>query len=267
MMATSQVSDPKIDVLSEPASFYAYRDGKLMTPLDPEAKPEPVAEFVHDSFRALVLNPRFSCVAAKSAFNKDNYRFSTYHNTLASPEATLQLARDLYLFVNEQKRLQDDGFYTFVATFTEPSGLSEEAFEKLLWAQLQALHDADADVSAWDATVSPDPKSPHFEWSFGGTAFFVVGLHPASSRFTRRFAFPTLVFNAHVQFENLREAGKYGRMQDVIRSRDTNLQGNINPNLADFGASSDARQYSGRKVEGDWACPFHAHHASKAAEK
>ncbi len=89
-------------------------------------------------------------------------------------------------------------------------------------------------------------------------AFFIVGLHPASSRFKCRFAFPTLGFNAHVQFENLREAGKYGRMQDVIRSRDTSLQGNINPNLADFGASSDARQYSGREVEGDWGCPFHA---------
>ncbi len=105
MMATPYVSQPKIDVLGDSASFYAYREGKLMLPLDPDTKPEPVAEFVHDSFRALVLNPRFSCVAAKSAFNKDNYRFSAYHHDLASPEATAQLARDLYLFVNEQKSL------------------------------------------------------------------------------------------------------------------------------------------------------------------
>ncbi len=239
-------------------TFYSYSDGKLTSPLHPSANPEPVAEFVHDSFRALILNPRFTCVAAKSAFNKDNYRFGSYRENLASPEATAQLARDLYLFVNDQQRLRENGFFTFVAAFTGPSGLNEDAFEGLLWSQLQQLHNADATVSRWDETVSADPDSPHFEWSFGEQAFFVVGLHPASSRFTRRFPFPTLVFNAHFQFEQLREAGKYERMQDVMRARDTDLQGNINPNLADFGDSSDARQYSGREVEGDWRCPFHA---------
>ncbi|MBC8136771.1 MAG: YqcI/YcgG family protein [Fibrella sp.] len=239
-------------------TFYSYDAGKLISPLAPTEAPEPVAEFVHDSFRALILNPRFTCVAAKSAFNKDNYRFSSYQHNLASPEATALLTRDLYLFVNDQQRMQENGFFTFVATFTGPSGLNEAAFEGLLWSQLQELHNNDASVSEWDATVSADPESPHFEWSFGGQAFFVVGLHPASSRFTRRFPFPTLVFNAHFQFEQLREAGKYERMQDVMRSRDTALQGTINPNLADFGDSSDARQYSGRQVEGDWRCPFHA---------
>lgn len=239
-------------------TFYSYTNGKLTSPLDPTEAPEPVAEFVHDLFRALILNPRFTCVAAKSAFNKDNYRFSSYQQNLASTEATALLARDLYLFVNDQQRLQENGFFTFVATFTGPSGLDEAAFEGLLWSQLQDLHNNDATVSTWDETVSADPQSPHFEWSFGGQAFFVVGLHPASSRFTRRFPFPTLVFNAHFQFEQLREAGKYERMQEVMRTRDTALQGTINPNLADFGDSSDARQYSGRKVEEGWSCPFHA---------
>ncbi|MBC7804692.1 MAG: YqcI/YcgG family protein, partial [Akkermansiaceae bacterium] len=163
-------------------------------------------------------------------------------------------------------RLQGNGFFTFVATFTGPSGLNEAAFEGLLWSQLQKLHDNDASVSEWDASVSEDPDSPHFSWSFGGKAFFVVGLHPASSRFTRRFPFPTLVFNAHFQFEQLREAGKYERMQDVMRSRDTALQGTINPNLSDFGDASDARQYSGREVEGDWRCPFHARTGSALDE-
>ena len=34
------------------------------------------------------------------------------------------------------------------------------------------------------------------------------------------------------------------------------LQGTINPNLADFGDASEARQYSGRAVEANWTCPF-----------
>jgi FPC/CPF motif-containing protein YcgG len=70
------------------------------------------------------------------------------------------------------------------------------------------------------------------------------------------------VFNAHHQFEKLREEGRYARMQEVIRCRERNLQGTLNPNLADFGTSSEARQYSGRPVEEEWRCPFHALQAS-----
>jgi hypothetical protein len=47
-------------------------------------------------------------------------------------------------------------------------------------------------------------------------------------------------------------------MQEVIRSRERNLQGTLNPNLGDFGVRSEARQYSGRPTEPDWRCPFHA---------
>jgi len=35
------------------------------------------------------------------------------------------------------------------------------------------------------------------------------------------------------------------------------VQGSLNPNLADFGERSEARQYSGREVEEHWRCPFH----------
>ena len=45
-------------------------------------------------------------------------------------------------------------------------------------------------------------------------------------------------------------------MQTVIRKRDVELQGQINPVLAGFGDASEARQYSGRAVGGEWACPF-----------
>jgi len=65
-------------------------------------------------------------------------------------------------------------------------------------------------------------------------------------------------FNLHWQFEKLREMGVYHKVRDKIRKRDTALQGNINPMLADFGDSSEAKQYSGRKVGGKWKCPFHS---------
>ena len=95
--------------------------------------------------------------------------------------------------------------------------------------------------------------------SFAGTALFVIGLHPGSARMSRRFAWPALVFNPHVQFDRLRETGKYERMQAVIRERERALQGDINLALCDFGVQSEARQYSGRLVEAGWRPPFCPH--------
>ena len=47
-------------------------------------------------------------------------------------------------------------------------------------------------------------------------------------------------------------------MQDVIRIRELSLQGSLNPNLADHGNVTEARQYSGRPVEPDWHPQFAA---------
>ena len=66
---------------------------------------------------------------------------------------------------------------------------------------------------------------------------------------------PTLAFNAHSQFEQLRETGQFERIQTVIRDRDRELEGDLNPNLSNFGEHTEARQYSGREVEADWVCP------------
>jgi FPC/CPF motif-containing protein YcgG len=108
----------------------------------------------------------------------------------------------------------------------------------------------------WDPTVSDDPDSPHFSLSIGGRGFYVVGLHPGASRAARRFPVAALVFNLHSQFEALRADGRYGRLRDVITQRDVAYSGSRNPMLAIHGEQSEARQYSGRKVEADWRCPF-----------
>jgi uncharacterized protein len=237
------------------SSYAAFRRKRLMRVPSGELA-APRMEYVHDSFRALVLNSRFSCVGAKAAVGSGSYRVGHY-GTLGSREAAAGLARDLFSFVEEQAEMEGD-FSTFVASFEEPTAVDEEAFERLLWEQLQRLHEEDRRYHRWDPSVSEDPEDPKFAFSFAERAFFVVGLHPASSRFARRFAWPTLVFNAHQQFHRLREEGGYGRMQEVIRSRERNLQGTLNPNLGDFGVRSEARQYSGRPAEADWRCPLHA---------
>jgi FPC/CPF motif-containing protein YcgG len=248
--------NPFRDRLALANSSYAAFRGKRLVRVPSGEPATSRLEFVHDSFRALVSNSRFSCVGAKAALGTGSYRVGLYEE-LGSREAAAGLARDLFWFVQEQGDLEGE-FSTFVASFVTPTAADETAFERLLWEQLRRLHEEDRRHHDWDPSVSPDPEDPRFAFSFAERAFFVVGLHPASSRFARRFAWPTLVFNAHRQFNKLREEGRYDRMQEVIRARELGLQGDLNPNLGEFGVLSEARQYSGRPAEADWRCPFQA---------
>ena len=238
-----------------------YRlDGDRLVPVsEPEATAAPRAELIHDQLRSLVTSPRFSCLGAKAAFRAGEYWLGVY-DEMASSASTRSLAADLQAFsVEESERDSDDRtLRTFIATFASPVCQDERAFEQLVWRQLQALHDRDGQDHDWDPSVSADPLDPHFAFSVGGRAYFVVGLHAASSRWARRFAWPTLVFNPHQQFDRLREEGLFTRLRDQIRDRDRALQHGLNPMVSNFGEQSEARQYSGREVENDWQCPFRA---------
>jgi uncharacterized protein len=236
-------SNPFADVVALENSSYAAVDdrGRLVDPATGERRAA-LAAFVHDELRALVLNEHFTCVGGKAALRHGTYRFGLY-GQLGSVAAAKGLARDLFTFVSETADLEDT-FTTYLASFAGPNPPDEPAFERLLWQTLQQLHDLDA---------------PHFSFSFAGTAFFVVGLHAASSRVARRFAWPTLVFNPHRQFERLKDTGRFPRFQETIRRAEQQLQGDTNPMLADYGTRSEATQYSGRRVGAAWRCPFHAH--------
>jgi FPC/CPF motif-containing protein YcgG len=234
-------------------NFCRVEDGVLSHPFDPEP-PGALTTFVHDSFRALVLNERFSCLGGRAAVHQNAYRFGLYEQ-MASGASTLDLAADLMRF-NSDESLRDKPFTAFVASFVDPVPTGESHFEDLLWSTLQQLHDLDP--RPWAAGRRSDPQEPEFSFSFGGVGFFVVGLHASSSRVARRFAWSTLVFNPHRQFDRLRSDGKFSRFRDAIRTRDVALQGTANPMLQDFGEQSEARQYSGRSVEEDWTCPFHS---------
>ena len=236
-------------------NFCRVDGGVLSHPFD-DQPPSPLTRFVHESFRALALNERFSCVGGRTAIRREAYRFGLY-DRLGSPASADALGSDLTRFIAEPG-LRDQPLTAFVASFVDPVPSDEAHFEALLWSTLQQL--ADHDSRPWSAGYDDDPADPRFAFSFAGTAFFIVGLHAHSSRLSRRFAFPTLVFNPHDQFDRLRADGRYGRFRDVIRARDIALQGTLNPMVRDFGAGSEAPQYSGRAVGGGWQCPFHARH-------
>ena len=183
------------------------------------------------------------------------YRLHVY-GVLGSARSAGQLARDLRALTRETPA-DGKASRAFIAVFPLRPPASEPLFEHRLWAQLQLLHDRDDPATAWDPDVSADPDDPRFAFSFAGRAFFVVGLHDHSSRLSRRFPWPALVFNPHAQFERLRAEGRYARYQALIRERDIALQGTVNPSLGDFGERSAASQYSGRATEAGWRCPFH----------
>ena len=212
-----------------------------------------ISEFIDDS--------AFPCVGAKSALNKGRMRFAKY-SSLGSSSDAIRLCDRLREFSAE---FPDAGTspVSFIAMFRNPVP-DEKTFETALWRHLQLMHEHDRRDFEWDASVDSDPSSNDFSFSIGSRAFFVVGLHPAASRVSRRAPFPCLVFNFHSQFEALKSSGKFQSMQTVIRARDLELHGSVNPVLERFGAASEARQYSGRAVADDWQCPFTAREAANA---
>jgi FPC/CPF motif-containing protein YcgG len=216
----------------------------------------PDESVLKSQFADFVADAAFPCLGAKAAFHAEGHIIAVY-DSLGAERSSRALGEELERFVHSDLRLTND-YATFVAIFREPRSLGEEEFERLLWSQLSQLHRIDAVHHPWDPTVASDPSDPHFSFSFAGQALYVVGLHAGSSRLARRFAWPTLVFNPHEQFERLRHDGKWRRMQRSIRARDIALQGSVNPMLSDFGEQSEARQYSGRVSDENWRAPFQA---------
>lgn len=206
-------------------------------------------------FDAFVRDPAFPCVGAKSALAKGQIRIVVGRD-MRSAWDDLRIYPNLLDLAWTYAR-EPSLFHSLAVVFEEDSGLDEEEFERCLWERLESLtRKDDFHGQMADPRVSADPGDPHFSLSFGGEAFFVVGLHPRASRPARRFERPALIFNLHDQFEQLRASGVYDKMRSTILARDVALAGDVNPMLARHGTMSEARQYSGRAVGSDWVCPF-----------
>lgn len=211
-----------------------------------------------ESFLEFIADNAFPCVGAKSALSHDAIDTHEF-NELGEQDNDLLITDELSQFVEMIESQDGDSpiVHSFVAIFDGPFDMNEQQFESALWSQLWRLHKLDIDASNLPANdVSNDTNSPNFSLSIAGHPFFIIGLHPHASRMARRFSHPVMVFNSHRQFDKLKDDGRYEKMQAATRSRDVDLQGSINPNLADFGQASEARQYSGRKVGKEWKCPY-----------
>jgi uncharacterized protein len=214
-----------------------------------------------ERFESHIKAKDFPCVGAKSALARRQMQFFVAGD-IRCPRDDTALYDAIRDFAHAFQQAPEP-FQTFVVLFNMAERLAEEAFETALWKRLEALEAVDAARGqAYDSRVSADPDDATFSLSFGGEAFFVVGLHPGASRAARRFEVPALVFNAHDQFETLRKDGRYDTMRDTILKRDIAYSGSVNPMVARHGEISEARQYSGRMVGDDWRCPMRQMHHS-----
>ncbi|MBS1494813.1 MAG: YqcI/YcgG family protein [Bacteroidetes bacterium] len=215
---------------------------------------EPTNKFYINEFKSFLETKEFPCVAARAALNKEQIKFHVSGH-MACPQDNHNILKFLYDFIDEY-RAAETQFHSAVVIFKKPEDITEEMFDKMLWMKLQMLSNMDSKIFNYDKRVSADPSSPEFSYSIKEEAFFVIGLNPASSRLARRFKYPALVFNPHSQFEKMRADKRYAKMKNIVRKRDVEFSGSINPMLEDFGEQSEVYQYSGKQYNSDWKCPF-----------
>ncbi len=212
---------------------------------------------IFQAMENLVLQKNYPCVAAIQSLQKEEFGFGVYRD-FGSGHSSLKLGRDLLAFKTEQEKSKSP-FLSFWALYPEEQKvLDEENFEQGLWQELSSLSSQAEFESPWDPKFSPNPEDSDFCFSFAGQAFFVVGLHPQSSRLSRRFPYPALIFNLYEQFVDLMKVGKYEPMVEINRKRDLKFQGSINPMVEKYAESWEAIQFSGRKNSEKWKCPFHS---------
>lgn len=204
-------------------------------------------------YQDFIIKKKHPCIMANAVFKLDKYHLEIYGD-MASDAVVGPILKAVETYI-AQYEFDSNEFESLILCFKESHFTSEPEFEEALWNLLQKLHDGD-DME-WDAEVSDDVENPMFSFSLKGKAFYIIGMHPNSSRMARRAPYSTLVLNFHWQFEKLREMGTYQTVKKRIRRRDKKLQGTINPVLRDFGTDSEAKQYSGRAVDSQWQCPFH----------
>ena len=210
-------------------------------------------EIIDHDFKDFIVEKKHPCIMANTVFMMDNYQIKAYDDML-SKDVIPPILSDIEKYV-EHYNFESNQFESLIFCFKNNNFETELEFEKALWTFLQRLHNNDD--AGWDSNVSEDPNDSDFSFSVKGKAFFIIGMHPKSSRLSRQAPYCTVVFNLHWQFEKLREMGTYESVRNRIRKRDEALQGFINPVLRDFGTDSETKQYSGREVEKNWKCPFH----------
>lgn len=213
---------------------------------------------IHISAKAELLKfieeNTFPCLMAKAVAKTGLLKVhsvSELESDIVVEESLTQLYQFVEEFRSNPKRL---GSFSLVLKGSKQISFSH--YERIFWSFLSRLQSLDKKKYPHDPRVSSDPAADNFSFSLKSEAFFILALHPESPRWARRFKHPTIVFNPHIQFENLRSKGTFKKIQSLIRLKDKLLQGAINPMLNDFGEKSEVFQYIGRMYKSYEANPL-----------
>ncbi|UOF01789.1 YqcI/YcgG family protein [Bdellovibrio reynosensis] len=209
---------------------------------------------IENDLRALVSQKNYPCVAAVKAFHDGDFIFDTY-SKFGTGESAQRLAQNLLSFKEKQSKPGGE-YLTYIAVFPEDQSTDEHTFEMHLFHELSAIWNFPEIAGKWDEKFSSNPDDKNFCFSLDGSAFFVVGMHPQSSRRARRLPYNALIFNLYSQFQVLREKGVFDSMVKSIRHRDMQFQGSVNPMVEQYDNKWEAIQYSGKMNPPDWKCPF-----------
>jgi FPC/CPF motif-containing protein YcgG len=210
---------------------------------------------IKNELSAHIRQSSFPCVMAKAV--ERSGRISLFEaERLCDPETVIKFHEEIGKFLDHFR--SDNKLSSFVLS-CDPADYSDfKKFENDFWIFLKLLRAFDQKLYPHDPRVSADPRDPEFSFSIRSEAFFLLLLHPDSPRWARRFPRPAIVFNAHIQFERLRAQGVFAKVRSLIRFRDEELQGTINPMLSDYGERSEVYQYVGRNYAPDEEVPlFH----------
>lgn len=182
--------------------------------------------------KRLLQHKNYPCLAALQSYHRKDYWLKAYEN-FGEHDQRPELREDLLNYLDEYKK-SSSPYFTFWAVFKDVNNLDEDQFEINMWRELSSLKSIDSHQFDGNPAFSDDPSSKNFCFSIGGHAFFVVGLHPASSRLSRRFPWPALVFNTYEQFDSVSPNPMVGLYADLWESV----------------------QFSGKKNEPGWRYPF-----------
>ncbi len=217
-------------------------------------------EEIENLFKEFVREKSFPCIGAKAAVSM-NEAFVFTAGSIKEDDYDKDILQYLYSFIDKYRE-NGNHFFSALIFFTDTDIMNEAEYEKYMWQRLQSISDLDAINFSYDSRVSSHTESPEFSFSLKQESFFIIGMHPGSSRPARRFQYPAFAFNPHQQFERMRETGKYEIMKKAVRKKDILLAGSINPMLRDHGATSEVWQYSGKNYATLGECPFKSKHKS-----
>jgi FPC/CPF motif-containing protein YcgG len=181
---------------------YCKIDSNKLITLPSEEEAPTSATHVVKTFQAMIQCDTYTCLGAKKTEQENNLRFGVFDSDCDRDIGQL-ITAGLQQFEDDRNNLSKI-YASYIAIFPNWAPQTEVDFENSMWQRLQQVHDYDYRKDRpWDESKSTDSMDPNFGFSVNGKAYFIVGLHPNSSRWARRFPWPTLVFNSHSQFELL----------------------------------------------------------------